>query len=498
MLRNFLAALVTLLLAPAAMAAERVALVIGMGNYAHVAPLDNTLNDAKGIAETLSKIGFDVTLALDMPGNELRRVMEDFAFQAEISDLALVYFAGHGVEVAGENFLIPIDADVKSNLDVQRQSVSLKELLAVVDRARKMRVIILDSCRDNPIGGAIDLTAIAEASTGSAETRSAGGGLAAPSPDRGTMVAFAARDGQVALDGTGGQHSPYAEALIELLPTPGLEISLMFRQVRDEVLRKTGNQQEPHTYGSLSGEPFYVAAAPGVTVEPGTSPAASWSTLSAEQEPQLLALAETGDTRSLLGLAYLRLNPGNARYNPSEAAEYLQRAADAGAPDAQWELARLYEAGAIGRAPDFEKALVLYRASADQNYDKALNDMGYFYYQGALGLAQDVPLALEYFRKAADLRHPEAQFNYAAMIDDGQIDGKGPLDAANYLYEALRSGNEAVLTAMTERPLMMSLETRKALQEKLKRYGFYQGTIDGSFGPATMASLRAAFGLTEI
>lgn len=493
---SLLLAVTFLAFAPRLEAKDRVALVIGMGAYQHVSPLDNTLNDARGVAETLQGIGFDVTLALDTPGNDLRRILDDFAFLSETADLAMIYYAGHGVEVAGENFLIPVDADVKSNLDVQRQSVSLKQLLAVVDRARKMRVIILDSCRDNPIGGTIELESPTTGSAAEA-TRGAGGGLAAPSPDRGTLVAFAARDGQVALDGTGQAHSPYAQALIDRLPTPGLEISLMFRQVRDQVLRQTGNLQEPHTYGSLSGEPFYIATAPGTNLDT-SDPAQSWSTLSAEQEPQLLALAETGDTRSLLGLAYLRLNPGNDRYNPSEAAEYLRRAADAGAPDAQWELARLYESGTIGRAPDMAKALQLYQASADQGYDKALNDMGYFYYQGSMGLTQNIPLALDYFRRAADLRHPEAQFNYAAMIDDGQIPGAGPAEAANYLYEALRSGNDAVLTAMTERPLMMSLETRKALQEKLKLYGFYSGAIDGSFGPATMASLRLAFGLTTL
>jgi hypothetical protein len=356
-----------------------------------------------------------------------------------------------------------------------------------------MRVIILDSCRDNPLGDSLDLTRLDPATPGgTAPGTRGGGGLAPPSPDRGTLVAFAARDGQVALDGLGA-HSPYAQALIDKLPQPGLEIALMFRQVRDEVLAMTGNLQEPNTYGSLSGEPFYIAPPDGEGLP--VDPTLAWARIAPEQEPQFLALADAGDTRSMLGLAYIRLNPDDSRYDPAAAASYLERAAAAGAPEAQWELARLYEKGIVGTAPDPARALELFRASADQDYAKALNDMGFFYYQGDMGLPQDTGKALDYFRRAADQRHPEAQFNYAALIDDGLVAGKGPADAAKYLYEALRSGNSDVLNLLSERPTMFSIETRREVQALLKRFGFYPGGIDGDFGPGTQRSIRAAFGI---
>lgn len=490
--------LVLALLVPgASSAAEKIALVIGMAHYTHVVPLGNTLNDARGIADTLRGIGFDVTEAMDMNGADLRRTVEDFAFRAETSDLALVYYAGHGVEVQGENFLIPVDANVTSNIDIQRQSISLKDLLAAVDKARKMRVIILDSCRNNPFGGALDLKQIAQPGGDEASRGLGIGGLAPPSPDRGTLVAFAAKDGQVALDGTGTQHSPYAHALIEKLPQPGLEIALMFRQVRDEVLNITHNLQEPHTYGSLSGEPYYIAGngiAPSVA---SADPAVAWASITPDQEPQFVALANAGDTRSMLGLAYMRLNPDTPRYDPKAAAEYLTRAAEAGAPDAQWELARLYERGTIGTAPDPAKALDLYEKSAAQDYARALNDLGFFYYQGELGLTRDPTRAIELFGRAADQRYPEAQFNYAALIDDGTVPGKGPADAARYLYEALRSGSYEVLTQLGERPRMFTTQTRRELQKELKRFSFYSGPIDGDFGPATQTAVRLAFGLAS-
>ncbi len=487
------------LLAGAASAAtERVALVLGMGAYQTIEPLDNTRNDARAIARTLKSIGFDVTLSLDATGSQLRQLMDDFAFRSETADLALIYFAGHGVEVQGENFLIPVDAEIRSNLDVQRQSVSLKQLLATVERARKMRIVILDSCRDNPLGDTIDLAQNRTGDTRPATqaTRGGGGGLAAAKPDRGTLVAFAAKDGQVALDGT-GENSPYARALVDKMAKPGLEISLMFRQVRDMVLQETNNLQEPHTYGSLTGIPFYLAgAAEGQVDISGTIGQAAWAAIRPDQEEQLMALANLGDTRSMLGLAYMRLNPSEGRFDPAEAVAFLERAAAAGSAEAQFELAKVYERG-TGVPPDPARALDLYQAAADQDYADAINDLGFLHYQGGLGLAPDPQKALELFERAADLRHPQAQFNFAALIDDGLIDRKGPADAAHYLYEALRSGSSDVLDLLSSRPQMFSRQTRRALQTQLKNYDFYTGAIDGEFGPGTKRAIRLAYGLKD-
>ncbi len=481
-----------------AAAESRVALVIGMADYKTVVKLDNTLNDARGISDTLSDIGFNVTTLLDSDADALRTAVDEFAFRAETADLALIYYAGHGVEVSGENFLIPVDADVKSNQDIQRQGVSLQQLLASVENARKMRIVILDSCRDNPFGDALDLAALQQTAQAAEQTRSVGSaGLAPPSPDRGTLVAFAAKDGARALDGTGA-HSPFAQALIDNLVKPDLEISLMFRKVRDEVLATTGNQQEPHTYGSLSGTPYYVAGSDdqGSNVIANANPRVAWASLAGDQEVQLAALAEQGDTRSMLGLAYMRLNSVDPRYDPKEASDYLQRAVSAGSAEAQFELAQLYEKG-LGVPQDAERALQLYLASADQDFADALNDLGFIYFQGGLNVTRDPTRALKYFERAADMRHPQAMFNFAAMIDDGNIAGKGPEDDAEYLYRALRTGAEDVYNLLRDEPAMFKIETRRALQEKLAQYAFYDGTIDGDFGEGTQRGIRAAYGLTE-
>jgi len=480
-------------------AAERVALVIGNADYPAVGTLKNTVNDANRISNTLNGIGFEVTQLTNASLREMRQALEDFSFRSETADLALVYFAGHGVEVQGENFLIATDAKVSSNRDIQRQSVSLKEVLNAVESARKMRIVIMDSCRNNPFGDAIDQAKVAEvtttiAGTTAATTRGAGGGLAVPDPDRGTLVAFAAKDGSVALDGA-GDNSPFAIALAEKLAQPGLEISLMFRQVRDQVLKITYNQQEPHTYGSLSGIPFYLAGpADGQSLADDLDRRVAWSDIRPEQELQLAKLAEGGDTRSMLGLAYMRLNPKEERFDPSQAVGLLTRAAQVGSPEAQFELAKLYEKG-LGVQQDEARALELYRASADQNFPDALNDLGFMFYQGGLGLGRDSDQALKYFERAADQKHPQAMFNFAALIDDGLIKGKGPEEAAGYLYQALRSGSSDVYKILSDRPNMFKSATRKALQRRLQKFEFYAGTIDGDFGPSTQRGIRQAYGL---
>ncbi|MCR9158090.1 MAG: caspase family protein [Rhodobacteraceae bacterium] len=474
---------------------DRVALVIGMAEYQAITELTNTRNDADALADTLTEIGFDVTRVVDASLEELRTIMKDFSFRSETADLALIYFAGHGIEVQGENFLIPIDAQPRSNVDVQNQSVSLKEMLAVVEKARVMRIVILDSCRDNPLGGSIDTNAVVQSALQSTDQATRGvGGLAPANPDRGTLVAFAAKDGQVALDGTQG-NSPYARALIDKMSKPGLEISLMFRQVRDAVLAETQNLQEPYTYGSLTGQPFYLTGAPEDQSDVAAAePSKSWSKLRPDQESQLLALANLGDTRSMLGLAYIRLNPEDSRFDPEQAVSFLQRAVERGSPEAQMELAKLFEQG-IGVDVDEARALELYQAAADQGFADAINDLGFLHYQGGLGLRPNPTRALELFERAADLRHPEAQFNFAALIDDGLIADKGPKDAAQYLYAALRSGSQDVLNLLLERPTMFAEETRRELQAQLQAFDFYDGTIDGDIGPGTKRGIRAAYGL---
>jgi TPR repeat protein len=485
-------------LAPSAAnaAAPRVALVIGMARYANIPTLANTENDAREISKTLRKLGFQVETAIDLPLKDLVETINHFSITAETADIAMIYYAGHGVELSGENFLIPVDVNIRKPEDIGSQAITLRNLLEAVENARKLRVVILDSCRNNPFA-TWPVQEVAKAGDATYVTGVAGelrkGGLAAPSPDKGMLVVYAAKEGEVALDGEGG-HSPFARALINELPTPNVEIGMVFRRVRDAVLIATKNKQEPHFYGSLSGIPYFLGGS-DINVAALSDRTKAWSALAADQEMQLASLAEDGNVRAMLGLGYMSLNPEKSRFKPERAVAMFSAAAKNGEPEAMFELAKLYEKG-IGTPQDLEEALRLYQKSAELGFADAINDLGFLYYQGGIGLKRDPQKAVALFLKAADLRHPQAMFNAAALIDDGVVAGKGPEDAARYLYAALRSGVKDVLEQLTTRPNQFKPETRKALQAELAKNNFYKGSIDGAFGQGTQRSMRIAYGET--
>ena len=251
-LRLWLAAVLLVMLAGPASASQRVALVIGNATYAHVPALSNPLNDASDIGAALGRLGFSVT-RLDNAGYAaLRRGLLEFQRAASASEMAVVFYAGHGIEVDRRNFLVPVDARLASDQDVEFEAVPLGLVSRAVERASGLRLMILDACRENPF--AVNMQR-------AGATRSIGRGFARVEPSGETLVAYAAKEGTVASDGT-GRNSPYSEALLAHLEEPGLEVGLMFRKVRDAVLASTGGRQEPFVYGSLSSRGVYLAASP--------------------------------------------------------------------------------------------------------------------------------------------------------------------------------------------------------------------------------------------
>lgn len=228
---------------------RRVALVIGNSAYAHAPPLRNPANDARALAAVLRNQGFsDVRELIDAGLGGLGKALKDFGDVADGADWALIYYAGHGIEVGGTNYLIPVDAVLEQQAHVEDEAVPLPRVLSKVRGAGRLQLVILDACRNNPF--------VPRMRQSGNSARAIGRGLASIEPESGVLVAYAARDGTTALDGEGA-NSPYAEALAKYIPEPGLEISLLFRKVRDDVFSKTGRQQEPYTYGSLPAQAFY-------------------------------------------------------------------------------------------------------------------------------------------------------------------------------------------------------------------------------------------------
>jgi formylglycine-generating enzyme required for sulfatase activity len=232
-------------------AAERVALVIGNSAYKNAEELPNPKNDATAIAEALTRTGFEVDLRIDLDQLAMQHAFRDFGLKAESADVALVFYAGHGVQVAGENYLLPIDAALERERDLLYEALPLNLIMGEVAQAQSLGLVILDACRDNPLAEQLRRT------LGPIRSRLVGDGLARienlPSD---TMIAFATRPGEVAVDGSGA-NSPYAAALLEHIDEPGVELNLLFRKVRDTVLINTAYRQEPRTYDALGAEPFY-------------------------------------------------------------------------------------------------------------------------------------------------------------------------------------------------------------------------------------------------
>jgi hypothetical protein len=247
-----------------AFAEKRVALVIGNSSYDTVPRLANPSNDAALMAETFKAAGFDnVALRPNLKLADMRRALRDFLDTARDADVAVIYYAGHGIEVDGINYLIPVDAVLDRDVDIYDEGLSLDRVLIAVEPARQLRLVILDACRDNPFTRSMKRTV---------GSRSVGRGLAKIEPTNpNTLIAFASKAGSTASDGD-GKDSPFATALAKHVTKPGLDLRKAFGYVRDDVLKATGNRQEPYVYGSLGGDDFSLVPAKPVANGPQADP----------------------------------------------------------------------------------------------------------------------------------------------------------------------------------------------------------------------------------
>lgn len=252
------------LMCGSAHAERRVALVMGNSAYKSVPKLSNPANDAALVGGMFKKAGFDwIDIRTDLDASEMRKALRDFGGRARDAEVAVIYYAGHGIELDGTNYLIPTDAALETDSDVLDETVALDRALFAVEPAKQLRLVILDACRDNPFAKSMKRTVAA---------RAIGRGLAKVEPTSpNTMIAFAAKAGSTASDGD-SKNSPFAAALVERLPTPGLDLRKAFGFVRDDVLKNTSYKQEPYVYGSLGGDDVPLVAAKPTATGPQASP----------------------------------------------------------------------------------------------------------------------------------------------------------------------------------------------------------------------------------
>jgi len=254
-----------------AFATKRIALVIGNSVYERVPQLQNPVQDATAMSQMFKAAAFDaVTLRLDLKASELRRALRDFSDDARDADIAIIYFAGHGLEIQGTNYLIPVDAVLERDIDAFDEAVPLDRLLHAMEPARQLRLVILDACRDNPFAKSMKHGGASRPFDRGLARIEQGGLASVGQTSLNTLVAFAAKAGSTAADGD-AKNSPFTAALIKYLPTPGLDLRKAFGFVRDEVLKVTHNQQEPFIYGSLGGNDVPLVPQPAPQVDPDTA-----------------------------------------------------------------------------------------------------------------------------------------------------------------------------------------------------------------------------------
>jgi hypothetical protein len=242
---------------------SRVALVVGNSAYKNTSYLDNPVNDARDVAALLNKIGFDVDVQLDLTKEAFDDALRNYGDRLMGANVALFFYAGHGIQVEGENYLVPVDAQLNKRRDLRYEAVKLRHVLEEMESEERVNLVFLDACRNNPLSRSL--------ARGMGNHRSlVGQGLAPVDAASGTLISYATKDGSVAEDGK-GRNSPYTRALLKHMREPKLDIGIMLRRVRDSVIHWTDNQQVPWEYGSLRGGEFYLTERE-IMEEPPPSP----------------------------------------------------------------------------------------------------------------------------------------------------------------------------------------------------------------------------------
>ena len=252
--------------ASAAQAERRVAFVVGNGAYKNVAQLPNPPVDAKAMAAVLRNVGFEVVEGTNLTRDKMTEKLLDFGKKAQGADVAVFFYAGHGIAISGTNYLLPVDADIKSEMDVKLgAAINIDLTLDQTMSDAKVKLVFLDACRDNPFAAKIK-------SNSATRSVSVGAGLAEMKSGEGTLIAFATGPGQTALDGQEGTNSPFTRALIANITTPGVEIQQAMTKVRAQVNEETNKGQLPWGHTNLIGT-VYLNGAPAPATANASGPA---------------------------------------------------------------------------------------------------------------------------------------------------------------------------------------------------------------------------------
>jgi TPR repeat protein len=363
---------------------RRMALVVGNDSYA-ATPLVNAVRDARAIHDALQKVRFSSTIVTNATREMFERAVEEFIVRIQPGDAVLFYYSGHGVQVDGENYLIPIDFAGNDPVTLKYRTVRVSELQDRLEaRGARVRILILDACRDSPFRG----------------TRSAGGGLAPLNAD-GALIAYATAPGSTASDNAVGSNGLFTTHLLRALATPGLNVSELFRHVRLAVRNASGGRQVPWVSDGLVGDFFFVADVPASPAPPPALNSPGTSTLNL---PAALADAQrkcdAGDFGECNNLGYAFNHGKGIAVDNLRAAALYQRACDGGDAYGCRNLGILYEYGK-GVTKDTRKSAVLYDRACTAGYADGCFNLA-MSYDSAVGVPKDTARAAALLQRACD------------------------------------------------------------------------------------------------
>ena len=437
--------LVVLVTPTVVLADGRVALVVGNSTYAHIGRLPNPDNDARDMSVALRRLGFEVTTEFDADRVELTEALRAFTRQSAGADVSLVFYAGHGIEMDGVNYLVPVDARLERDVDVRFETVTVDDLLVSTSGA-SLRLLILDACRNNPLARSMQRTAA---------TRTVSGGSFADLNEDllgdETLVAYAAAAGTTAADGR-GRNSPYTAALLSHLETP-LEIGLLFRRVRgagagvDERRAATarvplaGGRALPDADAGRGASATVTAAVPAAPA-PADPPPPDPAEIDVTELhiAALRELAETGDAEAQTELGERYEDGRDVVQDYGVAVSWFRRAADQGHAPGQVALGFMYDRGR-GVGQNDADAVRWYRRAAEQGNARGQSNLGWMYANGR-GVRRDEGEGIRWLRRSADEGHARGQNNLGAMYERGRGVRRDRVEAVRWYRLAAAQGDQ--------------------------------------------------------
>jgi len=462
---------------PSGRAGQRMALVIGNSSYRSVPALPNPRNDGADIGDAFERLGFSVRRLSDGSFDQMRRALLEFGRETRGADMAVVFFAGHGMEIGGENWLIPVDAELREESDAEGEAIPLRWAMLHVANAHTLGLVILDACRNNPFATKMQR---------GGRYRAVERGLARVEPSDNVLVAYASKDGTTASDGT-GRNSPFTGALLNNVETPGLEISFLFRRVRDEVMAATKKEQQPFVYGSLSKNAIYLKEQPAKAEQPSgatgqmavAAPLGGPSNSAGISDCDRLAASPSDTTRpaGIAGIEHAQVNPAQAvpacrtalmlrptdarvavqlaralsraggTANDLEAVRLLLKAADAGHSGGMLGLGTMYLNGR-GVAKNEVEARRWYRKAAEAGNAEGMTYLAGLYAEGRGGVPKNQEEALRWYRKAAEAGFAFAMTQLGTMYQGGRGVPKDIAEATRWYLRSAESGNSYGLVAL--------------------------------------------------